>query len=184
MLVFTRYDGGEFVVDETTALLIKDFREVIQDAKLGIRAMAFIALYCDPQSTIRQILTVDDDIKDEALASVYGSESTTALLKNKKIEAAIEKYKSLANTPANKLVESYKKNIEAFSALLETKAKKKTKEGNDVESVLKLMSEGPKLIEALNKLNNQGKQELEGVKRVIRGGGKLSRAEARRADAK
>lgn len=178
MLIHTRYLNSGWTVDENTANLIPEIRAVLKDEKLGVNAVAFVALAQDPTSFLFQVYSEEDARAKQAFITVYEAESKfETLIKNKKVIVALSRYAELCDTMGMRFRKQFRDGVEAVGKFVEDNSSKINPTNFDkyVSSVQKM----PALMTQLNEMDKGDKDELEIVKKVIRGDRALSYRESK-----
>lgn len=121
MLIECKYDRSSgWSVDENVACKIPDIAEVLQGKSLGVKAVVFICLFCDPESPYVLALSDKKTLESECLKAAYKDEESPAgLPKNKLVAAAIDTYKTLCDTPVVKLIRQYQEGVESIGKYIQ-----------------------------------------------------------------
>lgn len=177
MLIYARYENGGWTVDESQAALIIEFRNLLQDDKLGSKVLAFVALYADPTSFLYEIYEKDEDRYKEAIRCVYGEAKVDTILKNKKVTDAISKYQRISNTASVKLRNQFQGAMKKVGDYIETQ----DVADDNVKKFMDTLKEFPDMIDKFSDMNKGKKEDTEDTKKIVRGGRELSYREKKKA---
>lgn len=175
MFVSARYDRSQgWLVGENEVLLIPELREVMLDESLGVHAIAFIVLGCDPDSFLASVFTDENDRLRESAKCVYeGNEKEMeAVMCNKKVIKAISKYRTLCFTPSVKIRQQFQNGVKQAGDFLERIGGALTEE--NIKDYMGALTDMPKLLAAYSDMNTDKKEEVEEVKARVRGDKQLS----------
>lgn len=178
MLVNVKYERGQdWTVDENAALMIPELRDLLVDVKFGVKAVAFVALYADPDSLYVKSVEDESDRQTEVAKSIFG-EVPSALLKSKKLQAAIDRYERLSQTSLVKLRNQYQKGVVKVGEYIENNqdSLKDTNVRDFVDNLGKL----PTLISGYTDMQDGKREDVERVKAVITGKRELSYRETKK----
>jgi len=173
MLIDTKYRKGVgWEINENDALLVFEFRNVLENKQMGVPAMAFIAMYADPSSIFADI-EEDKDRKQKALNSVFGNKHPK-YIDDKLIVDAIAEYGRMTNTTANKIRKSYTKGAEKLSTFLENEVIKTPASAKNYSDVLGDM---PDHINNLEKIKEDTRRDGVGKIGKVKGQRELTYSE-------
>ena len=107
---------GEDIVDEDNGVLaVPEFQKVLNQKKLGQKAMKFVALSQDYDSPYRYLN--EKDRYRQIIADIFGKPKW-ADLKHPLVQAAIEKYRQLQRDPLDEQLEAFNKKIDQYTTLI------------------------------------------------------------------
>lgn len=181
MLIFVRYESKEWIVDENLALLFIEFRKVLQDKKAGAKAMAYIALSCDPDSEFRRSSKDNNDIMRDSWATVYETEMPNKHKPDELMQSAIDRYKKLCNTPENRLTAIFEDGMDALEDRLKELTQITKTSSESLTEFIELMQKAGELRNNYYKMKDKGKDKQQTSTEKIRGGGQKTWAESRRS---
>lgn len=167
MLVNVKYERADgWVVDENAAVLISELRDLLHDEKFGVKAVAFVALFVDPDSIYVKSVADDGERKKEVAQSIFGEVPAT-LLKSKKIATAIDRYERLSQTPTVKLRGQYQSAVVKVGEYIEDSQDALTKE--NIKEFVDNLSKLPSLITGYADMQEGKREDVEKVKAVVTG---------------
>lgn len=179
MLVNVKYDRSTgWDVDHSVIRLIPELQTVLDDEKLGAKAIAFIALSFDPDSLYVKTLVDEDNRVKEVYKSTHKDAGLAALLKNKKVKEATERYKDLSEPPVIKLRNQYQQGVMKVGKFIEDEQDNINKDNfsDFVANLTKL----PQLITGYSQMDEDKSNDVEQVKGVVTGNRTLSYAELKK----
>lgn len=178
MLISTRYTPQGWMVDENTANLIPEFREILS-SDFGVKALAFIALTKDPTSFLSEVYEEEETRKQQAFISVYEKGDIKKLLKNKVITDGLAKYESICDTTGMKLRNHYRQGVVAVGKFIFDN--KDSIKLDSFDKYMTALSKLPAQIIQYDEMKKGDEGDIEQVKKIIRGGRELSYLEKKQS---
>ena len=162
--------GGELIDEDNGILVVPEFVKVLEEKKLGNKAMKYVAFSQDYDSPYRYLN--DKDRSRQICIDVWGKPDNSAL-KHPLMIAAIEKYRLLQRDPLDDQLEAFNRKIDQYTSLINDWVLTE-ESAEDLQKVMigieKLLATRTVLIEAI---------ERRGERKQISGEQKLSFLEDR-----
>lgn len=171
MLISTRYTPQGWMVDENTANLIPEFRDIL-NSDFGVKALAFIALTKDPTSFLSEVYENEDTRRAQAFVSVYEKGDIKKFLKNKLITDGLKKYEEICDTQGMRLRNNYREGVVSVGKFIFDN--KDTLKLETFDKFMNSLSKLPAQIIQYDEMKKGDEADIEQVKKIIRGGRELS----------
>ncbi len=147
---------GKVIMDDSI-YAVEEFKEVINTKSLGERALLWVALFCDYDSIYRHF-TESERVR--VVSSEVFKDYNWSGQKNKKIAAAINKYKELQFDPLDAQLGAFNEKINQYTDLLKTVTITE-ENANDMQKVMigieKMLSTRQKLLDAIERRGQRAK---------------------------
>ena len=147
---------GKVIMDDSI-YAVEEFKEVINTKSLGERALLWVALFCDYDSIYRHF-TESERVR--VVSSEVFKDYNWSGQKNKKIAAAIKKYKELQFDPLDAQLGAFNEKINQYTDLLKTVTITE-ENANDMQKVMigieKMLSTRQKLLDAIERRGQRAK---------------------------
>lgn len=179
MLIYPKCDKGSlWAIDENTANHIPEIRDVLNNPNQGAKAVAVIAFVCDPLSELVESYGDDTNrIKKEAFRWVFKDKGTAEdFYKVKSIQAAMEAYRVISDTPISRMIKRQKESIIRTSEEL-AEMVKQIGDDSDLEKIVKALKEMPLLIKQYKEAISNQALDIQETKARVKGERVLTPAE-------
>ena len=147
---------GKVIMDDSI-YAVEEFKEVINTKSLGERALLWVALFCDYDSIYRHF-TESERVR--VVSSEVFKDYNWSGQKNKKIAAAINKYKELQFDQLDAQLGAFNEKINQYTDLLKTVTITE-ENANDMQKVMigieKMLSTRQKLLDAIERRGQRAK---------------------------
>lgn len=167
MLVRVEYDKDRgWVVDESSAMIFPEFRDILKDKDLGVVAMAYIAMGVDNASDnpIGEAFDKQEDRLKESCLNVWGEENP--IIHNPKVLKAISKYERIIDTAWNRLRQSVKGGIENVSKYIDKNGD--ILDEKTISSYVDALIKIPKVLEGFESMKSRDEEHLGMTKTKIK----------------
>ena len=156
---------GEVINEDDGLYAIEEFKAVVDDKSLGIKAILWVALVCDYDSPYRHFVE-REQVKSvsKAVFNTYNWKG----IKNEKIAVAIKKYKELQFDPLDVQLIAFNEKIDEYTRFM----KSVTIDEDNAESMQKVMIGIEKVLNTRQKLLDA--IERRGERKKIKGEAKMS----------
>ena len=156
---------GQIIQEDDGMFVIPEFVDVLEDKKLGLNAMLWVALVCDYDSPYRHFVERE---RIKSVSKVVFDTYKWSGYKSKKIADAINKYKELQFDPLDAQLIAFNEKIDEYTGLMRSV---RINEDN-AESMQKIMIGIEKVLNTRQKLLDA--IERRGDRRKIQGEAKMS----------
>ncbi len=178
MLISVKYTPAAWLVDENTANMVPEFRDLLADSNFGAKALAFVALTKDPTSFLSSIYEEEDTRMQQAFTSVFEKGDAKKYCKLKIVAAALGKYEDICDMPSIKMRQEYRESVRAANRFIYEK-----RDSLDMDSFgayITALAKLPEQIERHDEMTKADLEDIELAKKVVRGGRELTYLEKNR----
>lgn len=180
MIINVRYTPAAWLVDENTANLVPEFRELLADERFGAKALAFVALTKDPTSFLATTFEDEDVRQEQAFISVFDKGDSKKFAKLKPVAAAMEKYEQICDIPSITMRREYRESVKNMSKFLKEKGESLTLE--NFNEYMTALSKMPAQIVSFDSMAKGDIEDIELAKKIVRGGRELSYLEKKSSE--